>query len=187
MNIRDLGGGEARADETKIISAISLDVLKTIKYVASQTPHGCFVEVGVWKGGSAYVLGMVAEEQGRNLYLYDTFEGMPYADPWDVHKVGDFSDTSLEAVAALIPHAIITKGVFPESAHPDMRKVAFAHIDCDQYRAIKESVEYLRPLMVEGGLMWFDDYGAIPASTRAVDEIFGDRIVKVASKAVVVF
>ena len=53
-----------------------------------------------------------------------------------------------------------------------MPPIAFAHLDCDQYRSVKESVEYIKPLMMTGGVIWFDDYGCLPGATKAVDELF---------------
>lgn len=69
------------------------------------------------------------------------------------------------------------KGIFPESA-VEMPPVAFAHIDCDQYRSIYDSAKYLSDKMVAGGIMYFDDYGYehLPLATKAVDDLFGDRV-----------
>jgi hypothetical protein len=78
-------------------------------------PDGCFVEVGVFQGGSAIHLHALAWEQRRNLYLYDTFGGMPYFDAakGDCHPLGDFADTSYDRVQRLCPYAMIQQGVFP--------------------------------------------------------------------------
>ena len=40
---------------------------------------GDIVECGVWKGGSMMVcaLTLLAKSERRNLWLFDTFEGMP--------------------------------------------------------------------------------------------------------------
>jgi hypothetical protein len=102
---------------------------------------------------------------------------MPYADPGDRHEVGDFADTSLQAVKDLIPHASVVPGIFPQSAVP-MPPVAFAHIDVDQYRAYIDTCRYLDPLMAPGGIMWFDDPDVIPQAFLAVFEVYGDRLVK---------
>lgn len=158
--------------------------------IAEQAEEGCFVEVGVYRGGTAYYLNEIAIEQGRKLYLYDTFDGIPYQDEvmGDRHRVGDFSDTSMAEVVAAVPEAIVVKGLFPASIIP-MPPVAFAHIDCDQYQSIIDSVHALRPLMVDGGIMLFDDYGCLEGATRAVEELFPkDRIISTdVGKAMVIF
>lgn len=144
--------------------------------MAIASPYGCFVEVGVYKGGTASYLTHFAELQKRRVYLYDTFEGIPFSDEGvDFHKVGDFSDTSYEDIKNALPYATVVKGIFPASAVP-MEPVAFAHIDCDQYRSIVESVNYLIPLMAAGGIIWFDDvHEHIPATMKAITELFGTK------------
>lgn len=155
----------------KPASAIGEGALVNLAEIAATAPEGCFVEVGVYKGGSAAWLAEVARQQGRQLYLYDTFAGIPYAGPLDQHVVGDFGDTSAEAVRAALPDAVVIEGVFPNSL-VRMPPVAFAHIDCDQYEAVKAACLALTPLMVSGGIMVFDDYGCLPGATQAVDEYF---------------
>lgn len=137
------------------------------------TPRGgCVVEVGVFKGGTLWSL--TQGSQGRPVYGYDTFTGIPYAGEWDQHRVGDFGDTSIGEVKAAVPDAIVVQGVFPASAL-HMPPVSFAHIDCDQYQSIKDAVAYLEPRMMRGGVMWFDDY-CLSSGKKAVDEIFGKRV-----------
>ncbi len=157
---------------TTLGSICSRDTLINMASVAEGCPEGCFVEVGVFEGGSAQALYQVAERQGRKIFLYDTFEGIPYQDPVDPHKVGDFEGGDPEYISLILPKAIVTKGIFPKSALP-MPPVAFVHLDVDQYRSYKEAMEYLEPLMVPGGVMWFDDYECTPGATLAVNERFG--------------
>src|SRR3989344_8478180 len=45
------------------------------KEVNRKKLEGCFVECGVWKGGSAAVFVELAK--GREVWLFDSFEGMP--------------------------------------------------------------------------------------------------------------
>lgn len=158
-----------------IPSQVSQEVIAALSFGASLAPDGCFVEVGVFQGGTAYHLNEVAKEQVRKLYLYDTFEGIPYCDVCDSHKLGDFNDTSYEKVRDLFPDATVVKGVFPYSAVP-MEPIAFVHLDCDQYQSYKDAIQYLAPLMVKGGVMWFDDSPCLPGALKAVTEFFGDRV-----------
>lgn len=163
-------------------------IANLIEYAKRSPFPGCFVEVGVYRGGTAWHLARVARRRGVPIYLYDTFTGMPYSDDGDSHTTEDFADTSAAAVAAAIPHATVVAGVFPESMVP-MSGVAFAHIDCDQYRAIVESVKALAPLMLPGGIMVFDDFGLLESATRAVRELFPARMINLteAGKAWVQF
>lgn len=156
-------------------SIINPDSLKDMIAHARTVPDGCFVEVGVYKGGSAWHLAQLSEQQDRSLYLFDTFTGIPYQDEIDPAKIGDFSDTTYEAVRAALPDAFITVGIFPDSVNFELEPVAFVHLDVDQYKSYKDAIAYLSPRMVPGGIMWFDDY-CLPGAKKAIDEAFGDRV-----------
>ena len=155
----------------EVRSAISEQAIEDMCGHAAQAPSGCFVEFGVYRGGSAIKLAEVARLQGRALYLYDTFTGIPLADEIDSHVVGDFFDTSVESVRQAIPDAIVVQGIFPESII-DMPPIAFVHVDADQYRSVKAACEIFPPLMVDNGVMVFDDYGCLDGATKAVHEHF---------------
>lgn len=127
--------------------------IQSLMYYASRAPYGAIVEVGVYKGGTAWHLAKL----GRPLYLYDTFEGMPVSSGSDTHQLGHFSDCSAEAVSAAIPSATVIQGVFPHSLIP-MPPVGFVHADADQYESTKAVLERMPPLMVRGGLILFDDF-----------------------------
>lgn len=157
-------------------SLVCQNTIEEMIAYARTVPAGCFVEVGVYKGGTAWHLSQLCQEECRRLFLYDTFTGIPYCDAAvDSHKVGDFRDTSAEAVAAAIPHATVVPGIFPGSAVP-MPPVAFAHIDCDQYQSVKEAAQFLLPKMVHGGILWFDDFNCLPGAAKAVYEVFGNWV-----------
>lgn len=169
-------------------SLLRYDVLVELVHTARQCPPGDFVEVGVYKGGTAAALAGVAREQGRRLFLFDTFKGIPHASAIDRHKVGDFADTSLKTIRKAIPDAICKAGVFPATLTPEVGPIAFAHVDCDQYESVKACCKHLAPLMVLGGVMVFDDYDVLPGAKQAVDEAFGDRVtISKEGKARVVF
>jgi hypothetical protein len=135
--------------------------------IAAKAPVGCFVEFGVYRGGSAWHLAQLAQEQGREIYLYDTFAGIPYRREIDNHLVGDFADADYESVCANIPYAKVVKGVFPDSL-VTMPQIAFAHIDADQYDSIHAAVKKFGPLMARGGVMVFDDVPCLRGATQAL-------------------
>lgn len=161
------------------MSLIAQAQLDEVKRLARTTPAGgIIVEVGVYKGGSAIHLMEVAKERGQELWLFDTFDGMPEATDIDFHREGEFADCSYEAVKALIPDAKIFKGFFPRTWPGDVA-ISFAHIDCDQYASISECIKIFNPLLLPGGIMWFDDYGYdhLPGAKLAVDEHLPERLI----------
>ena len=148
-------------------------IIEELVKTASNTPKGCFVEVGVYKGGSASYLTELAQSQKREIYLYDTFTGIPFREEYEHHQVGDFNDTSYEAVKNALPYAKVIQGIFPESAI-EMPEFAFVHLDVDQYKSYVDCINYFKPRMVPGGVMWFDDYELVGAR-KAIHELIGEE------------
>lgn len=119
--------------------------------------NGCLAEVGVYQGGSAELLCM----DGNNVHLYDTFEGMPQEGPNDVHKKGDFSDTSLEVVQKKLEryaHVKYHKGLFPATFTEKGEPFKLVHLDGDLYQTTKDGLEIFWWLMVQGGMIVLDDW-----------------------------
>jgi len=171
----------------EIMTLVSPENVSILLKYAKQTPNnGIFVEVGVYKGGTAYYLNEITKERKTELWLFDTFEGMPEkTEGIDLHNVGDFSDCSYETVKSLVPEARIFKGFFPETIKdiflPD---ISFAHIDCDQYESIKNCIQILIPFLTIGGIMYFNDYGCLDGATKAIDEFCPERQIIENGKAV---
>jgi O-methyltransferase len=147
--------------------------------------EGDFWECGVYKGGTARMLAelLVARAQaGVRLHLFDTFSGMPETDrELDVHREGDFSDTSLEEVRRVVGNRERVEfhpGWIPDTfGGMSEARVALAHIDVDIYQSVRDCCEFIYPLMKPGGVMIFDDYGfpSCPGARKAVDEFFADK------------
>ena len=118
------------------LTLLGPEVIDSLISLALNAVQGPYVEIGVYKGGSAWWLAALARQQVRELHLFDTFTGIPHKGPYDEeHEVGDFSDTSYESVKSAIPDAIFHVGVFPETLQniPPINP-AFVHVDCDQLR-----------------------------------------------------
>jgi O-methyltransferase len=149
----------------------------------TQNVDGEIAELGVYKGGMARLIEQIRTEFAaqKPLRLFDTFAGMPETDPiLDRHKKGDFSDTSLEAVKAVLAGAanvFFHKGLV-ENTLPvaGIEKASFVHIDLDIHSAIKTSTEYFWPRLSPGGIILFVDYGfpTCPGARKAVDDFFAD-------------
>jgi O-methyltransferase len=147
--------------------------------------HGDFWECGVYKGGTARMLAEFLSRKAPpavTLHLFDTFAGMPEADrEVDVHRKGDFSDTSLAAVRQVVGNKERVEfhpGWIPESFSglPE-RPIALAHVDVDVYRSLWDCCEFIYPRLAVGGVMIFDDYGfpSCPGARKAVDEFFSGK------------
>jgi O-methyltransferase len=166
-------------------SLVSRDRCYVLYCLGRQAVHvtGNIWECGVYKGGSAAMLSALLRDLApeKELHLFDTFEGMPETDlEKDLHKKGDFSDTSLEEVTAYVDSALAVfhPGLIPETfAGLESERIAFAHIDVDIYRSILDCLEFIWPRLSAGGAVVFDDYGfpSCPGARQAVDEFFAAK------------
>ena len=155
---------------------------------ATQNVPGDLAEVGVYKGGTALLLAEAIPSWDQSkVHLFDTFSGMPStALPGvDIHKAGDFHDTSVKDVEAFLAgnqsgseRFRIYPGFFPESANrsglPDLLEFSFVHVDVDIYQSVLDCCKWFYPKLSKGGIMVFDDYGfpSCPGAKKAVDEYF---------------
>lgn len=119
---------------------------------------GSFAQVGVFKGGSARLIAEAKKGNREPFYLFDTFEGMPKVNSEiDLHKEGDFKNTSLDNVKKLfsdVNNVVFCPGFFPETSTPAQNdKFAFVYIDVDIYQSVKDSLEFFYPKMLQGGVM----------------------------------
>lgn len=146
--------------------------------------EGDLAELGVYKGNTATLLAAYARRLGVTAYLLDTYEGFSREDLVGIDadaKAGAFSDTSLEAVRALVGEESVRfiKGSFPATAAelPKDSTYCFVHIDCDLYVPMASALEYFYPRLVPGGFLVAHDYSSLhwKGAEKAVDEFFLDK------------
>jgi O-methyltransferase len=151
---------------------------------------GEVAEFGVWRGGTALLLHghLSARAPGRTLHLFDSFAGLPEANPAkdNHHRKGDLVDTSEAAVRGLFAGAtdvVIHPGRFEETvAAVQDQRFCFAHIDADLYSSVLFASDFIFPRLNPGGVIVYDDYGfrTCAGAKAAVDEYFA----KVAARPV---
>lgn len=154
-----------------------------VKLVLDDRVPGDFVELGVYKGNSAFVLATFGRQHGRTTYLYDTFEGFDRRDltEIDARQAVQFTDTSLEDVRSLVgtEGVVYVPGYFPQSLATTQAptQIAVAHIDCDLYAPMLAGLETFYPRVSPGGVLFLHDYasGFWPGAKRAVDEFLADK------------
>ncbi len=143
---------------------------------------GEVAEFGVWRGGTALLLRdhLAAQAPDRTLHLFDSFAGLPEANPAkdNHHREGDLADTSEAAVRDLFEGAtgvVIHPGRFEETvAAVADERFCFAHIDADLYSSVLFASEFIFPRLNSGGVIVYDDYGfrTCAGAKAAVDEYF---------------
>jgi hypothetical protein len=160
---------------------------------------GSFVECGVWNGGSAGIISLVAEGgRGRHVWLFDSWEGLPEPTEMDVSYSGELGRAGMdfgyeEKVRRLLFEKLnldegrisIVKGWF-EKTIPPLRErigpIALLHLDCDWYKSVRFCLDQLYDAVVQGGIVAIDDYGHWKGCKKAVDEFVTSRnlVVKLA-------
>ena len=149
---------------------------------AAELP-GDFVECGVYRGGSAGVLGAEAMKSrfARRIWLYDSFAGMPAASEQDdalSHEirgqfVGSVDDTKriLGRLGVPADRYRIVVGFFADTLPTAERPpIALLHIDCDFYDPVKLALETFYPVVQKGGYVVLNDYGYFLGCRTATDE-----------------
>ena len=186
-------------------------VVASMDAVAHAVDHGvqgAIVECGVWRGGSTLAMVLTLMRLGaadRDVYLYDTFEGM--TEPTD-------ADTSTLDGSALASWRSATsrghrpwkqffepeifaldqvKQVLTETGYPQDRlhfvvgpveqtipatvpdSIAVLRLDTDWYESTQHEMHHLYPRLCPGGVLLVDDYGHWDGARQAVDEFFAQH------------
>ena len=170
-----------------VYTAVDENRLKFLNKKVIEVSHikGCMAEIGVYKGGSSFVIG--SSNPDKILYSCDSFEGLPELTSEDLadgniayHKKGDFSDTSFEKVKQFLnplKNVKVIKGFFPDKdIHKEMydKTYCFVHIDVDLYKSSKDCLEFFWPRMEIGGIIVTDDrnWVSTPGGTKSINEFF---------------
>jgi hypothetical protein len=128
-------------------------------------PMGNILEVGSYRGGGALHLSNACP--GRRIIVCDSFGGFEKLDPVLDSSFHDdmFKNTSHQAVDQLFRERkrnyAVLAGFFPAVCIKNgfaLGGVSFVHLDVDAYKPTAESLDYLRPFMMEHSLMVFDDF-----------------------------
>lgn len=175
-------------------------LIEAIKYVEKNNIEGDIVECGVWKGGSMMAVAETLHflnSGERELYLYDTFEGMSAPTEKDKTFNGEKAETllnkdtdkannltwaygALETVkegmkSTLYPQEKIKyiKGKVEDTIPAILpKKIALLRLDTDWYESTRHELIHLFPLLNKDGVLILDDYGHWQGARKAVDEYF---------------
>lgn len=172
---------------------------RAVRYLDANATAGAIVECGVASGGSmmmAALTSIYGGNEARDLWLYDTFEGMPEPTERDVNYRGDLAHgqwaasqvnghntwcyASLESVRANMTltgypsermHFI--KGRVEETIPREAPgRIALLRLDTDWYNSTRHELQELYPLLCDGGVLIIDDYGHWEGCREATDEYF---------------
>lgn len=125
------------------------------------------VEAGCWKGGTTANLSLVADIVGRDLVVYDSFEGLPApseGDRWAPAMGEGAFRGGLEEVRAnvarcgVVERCQFRKGWFSDTLAGHTEPIVAAFLDVDYQASLHECVLGLWPHLVDRGYMFIDEY-----------------------------
>jgi hypothetical protein len=182
-------------------------LMDAVKYIVANKIEGAVVECGVWRGGSVMLAAYTLRELGdtsRDLFLFDTFEGMAPPSEKDVMFDGTTARQVLDAaepkegednywcvagVDSVRKNILSTgypanrvhlvKGKVEETLpHHAPNRIALLRLDTDWYDSTRHELIHLYPRLAPHGVLIIDDYGHWQGARQAVDEYFAQLPVR---------
>jgi O-methyltransferase len=197
---------QAKCSEYTMTSTERLySIYNSIRYLNGNNVEGAIVECGVWKGGSSMMAALSLKEfkdTSREMWLYDTYEGMSAPTEKDVNYRGESSEpewkdsqrsdhnewcySSLDEVKSNLnsttyPSDKISyiKGKVEDTIPGTVpEKIALLRLDTDWYESTYHELKHLYPRLVKGGILIIDDYGFWKGSREACDQYFKENNIK---------
>jgi hypothetical protein len=199
-------------EERRIVSAVKpftmtsveriVCLMNAVSYVSDNNVRGDIVECGVWRGGSMMTVALTLLARGdtsRNLYLYDTYEGMTTPTELDKNfdgvlaqeqmneQNGKWCYASIEDVQQNIfstgypkEKIFLVQGKVEDTIPKTLpENLSLLRLDTDWYESTKHELNHLFPLLAPEGVLVIDDYGHWQGSKKAVDEYFAEQKRKV--------
>ncbi len=177
-------------------------VVDAVRYCQRRGIPGALAECGVWRGGSvlAMILALQQLDAQRDIYLYDTFEGMtePTEDdtsavdrsgartvagrhgggprPWsEVFGPGAYGEQAVRDALLETGYPAERLHVVPGPVERTLpaqapERLALLRLDTDWYESTHHELEHLYPRLERGGVLIVDDYGHWEGARKAVDE-----------------
>ncbi len=168
-----------------------------VEYVVNANVPGDIVECGVWRGGSSMMMALHLvhlKNTERNMYLYDTFEGMSVPiegekslfgedamQTWKDSQTEDVNEwcyapiedvqTNLESTGYPKEKLHYVKGKVEDTIPGTLPKaISILRLDTDWYESTYHELIHLFPLLSKNGVLIIDDYGHWEGARGAVDK-----------------
>lgn len=156
--------------------------------VLARRVPGDVIETGVWRGGASIFMRGILKAHGitdRRVWVADSFRGVPppRPDEYPADAASDLHTYSVLAVALevvaenfrryglLDDQVCFLEGWFRDTLpSAPIEQLALARLDGDLYESTLDSLTHLYPRLSRGGYLIVDDYGAIAACRKAVDD-----------------
>lgn len=168
------------------------------KQVLKNQITGDFVECGVWRGGSAGLMGLALQRFDHNhkkkLHLFDSFEGLPQPSIADGVLASEYSGGANSGLLASIHQCVadlndvqsfifnelklsknlvtFNKGWFQDTVPKvgkEVENISLLRLDGDWYESTKICLEGFYDRIPRGGVILLDDYFCWEGCKKATD------------------
>lgn len=178
-------GRAKRAKSDQVSRSELAIILSELARVLGRQVAGAVVELGCYQGATSLMMAQLMVELAptKQLYLYDSFAGLPSKTEYDRSALGDdFQPGVLKAsksevlkafAHANLPRPTVKKAWFSQLSGDDLpEQICFAYLDGDYYDSIRDSFRVCRGRLAPGATLVVDDYdnASLPGVRRAVDE-----------------
>jgi O-methyltransferase len=149
---------------------------------------GDFIETGVWRGGSTIFMRALLRVHGvtdRTVWVADSFAGLPPPDEkkypadtgskfheYEILAVSlDQVQRNFAAYGLLDDQVRFLQGWFRDTLPTaPIERLALLRLDGDMYESTMDALTALYPKLSPGGFCIIDDYHAVPACAKAVED-----------------
>lgn len=169
-------------------------LINAVRYIVKYQIPGDIVECGVWRGGSMMAVALALltlGEENRQLYLFDSFQGMPEPGENDdqaskdtFRKYKGYKDGSDWCIATEAEVKVtmqstgypqekinVVKGMVQDTIPAKApQRISLLRLDTDWYASTSHELVHLFPRLSKYGVLILDDYGMWGGARQAVDE-----------------
>jgi len=181
-------------------------LIQSINHVIRNNVEGSFVECGIFRGGNIILMSKLLEEHKveKNIFAYDTFQGMPLpgrddfdlrgnssidkflkvrnseneGSQWCYCNIEDVKNNIKKFNINYLKNINFIKGKVEETLLDIKnlpKKISLLRLDTDFYSSTKIELNILFPLLEKNGILIVDDYGHFMGAKKAVDEFFYEK------------
>jgi O-methyltransferase len=128
---------------------------------------GVVVECGCWQGGSTVNISLICDIVGRRLVVYDSFEGLPAAEPNDRYA-NPFTEGYFAADLDRVKENVrrygkincceFRKGWFKDTLPAHREPIVLCFLDVDYQSSLHDCVVNLWPHLTSRGYVFIDEF-----------------------------
>jgi O-methyltransferase len=175
----EIGGGRYLLDRIDILSDNRFGhrgmLSQAFEFKVINNVPGDYFEFGLWRGANFLIAHQMKHRfqiNEMNLLGFDSFEGLPEIDDYrdNTWRKGWYSCSQDEFRRIMHRRGVrddeykLFPGYYDRSLNVDLHniladcKAAIVYVDCDLYTSTRLVLDFMRPYLINGTIVCFDDY-----------------------------